>query len=147
MDNSALQHPTTLQSMVLHILYQNTRLHVLGCDLVCQALPFISSSSLALPAVPAATAPALQSDPDPPLQLAPAREAQREIVKGQHCGLLSLKASLIWEGPGSGGGIAVVVGVTAGEAVDRSWLASKSDVGTKNAMKRSEVLKTKQKPP
>ena len=56
--------------------------------LVCQALPFIPSSSLVLPSVLAATAPTSQSDP---LRPAPSRNAQQVVTKGQHCGLLSLK--------------------------------------------------------
>ena len=86
--NSALQHPTALWSMVLHIVRQDTRLPVLGRGLVCQVLPFMSSSSLALPSVLAATAPTSQSHP---LQLPPAREAQWMVAKGKHCGSLSLK--------------------------------------------------------
>jgi hypothetical protein len=54
------------------------------------------------------------------------------VAKGQH-GLLLLKGLPIRAGLGSGDGIAVVVGVTAGESVGRSWLVSKSAVGTKNA--------------
>ena len=141
MDNSALRRPTTLQTTVLHILCQDTWLPVLGRGLVCQALPVVSTSSLALPSVLAAAAPTSQSDP---LQPAPAREAQRVIAKGQH-GLLLLKGLPIRAGLCSGDGIAMVVGVTAGESVGRSWLISKSDVGTKNAQKRGEALRTKRK--
>ena len=110
-----------IQSMVLHILRQDTQLPVLGRDLVCQALPFIPSSSLVLPSVLAATAPTSQSDP---LQPAPSRKAQQVVAKGQHCGLLSLEVFPIRAGLCSGNGIAVVVGVTAGESVGRNWLVS-----------------------
>ena len=54
------------------------------------------------------------------------------IMKGQR-GLLLLKVLPIRAGLCSGDGIAMVVRVTAGESVGRSWLVSKSAVGTKNA--------------
>jgi hypothetical protein len=109
-----------LQTTVLHILCQDTRLPVPGRGLVCQALPFVSASSLAPPSVLAAAAPTLQSDP---LQPAPVREAQWVIMKGQR-GLLLLKVLPIRAGLCSGDGIAMVVRVTAGESVGRSWLVS-----------------------
>jgi hypothetical protein len=60
------------------------------------------SPLLPLPAVLVAAAPAMQSDPRLPLQPAPARKGQREIAKGRHCGLLSLKAVLVRAGLSSG---------------------------------------------
>ena len=80
----------------------------------------------------------------PPPQPAPAREAQQVIAKSQH-GLLLLKVLPIRAGLCSGDGIAMVVRVTAGKSVGRSWLLSMSDVGTKNAWKRGEGLRIKRK--